>query len=306
MPYPSNAFFEPSGRYKETWTLVPQVRTITVSSHKTKSMYSDLSPAIPVFYVLMVLAIAFDVYLGFAILSKQGVNIALIIGSVFFDLLLAIAPFLFESFLVKEWNHVRVENQIFLRKLQCKTKKIGESETEFDTRRSLTISDLGKYESYQSKGKLLRIVLATLIFVIAGWKIYTFYKVLPPGMSIFSLVNGKIVIIFSLLCAIFHLIGSEKAFAHFMFWTIKDSEFKLHQETHNGQPPQPSEREIEYLGDYKDTRSGNSSILHKNGQAYLTYIYVIRDEEIQDLINAQTSEEARRGVAIKCKENQLI
>src|SRR4051812_34636259 len=119
MPYPSRAFFNPSDRYKQTWSLVPQVRTVSVSSHETRSLYSSLSPAIPLFYILMFTAIAFDVYLGFAILAKQGVNIALILGSVFLDLFFAILPFLCECFIVKDWNHIKVENEIFQKKLEC-------------------------------------------------------------------------------------------------------------------------------------------------------------------------------------------
>jgi len=307
MPYRVNLYFEPSSKFKQTWSLVPQVRTLSVSGQKTSSLYSELSPLIPVFYILALLAIIFDVYLGFSILAKQGVNLGLIIGAVFFDLFFAIAPYIFESYIFKDWNHIKVENQIFKSKLECQTKRNNETDTEFEARRSGIIQGvLKKYESYRSNGKKLRTISTLIIFAIAGWKIYTFYNVLPPGVSIFSLVNGKIVIIFSLLCAIFHIIGSEKMIAHLSFWFIKGPELKQHQELHNGQRPVPNETEIEFIGEYKDAKSGNSRIINKNGKAYLEYIHVIWDDEIQSLINNQTDDNARRGIAIKCKENQLI
>lgn len=307
MPYPITSYFNPSDKYRQTWSLVPQVRTISVSGQKAKSLYSALSPSIPLFYIFMFSAIGIDVYLGFAILAKSGVNIGLIIGSVLADLLLAIAPFLVESFMVKDWNHVVVENRILQKRLECQTKVKDEPEIKFQERRNKIIDeDLRKYTSYQSSGKILRLVLILLIMIIAGWKIYTYYKVLPPGLSIFSMVNGKIVIIFSLLCAIFHILGSEKAFAHFMFWLNKNKEFKNHQQTHNGDRPQPSSKEIEYVGKYNDASSGNSSIVNRNGKVYLEFINIIKDDEVQSLINSQTNDDARRGVAIKCKENQIL
>ncbi len=307
MPYPINIYFNPSVEFRQTWSLVPQIRTVSVSGQKTKSLYSALSPAIPIFYFLMFLAIGFDVYLGFSILAKQGVNIGLIVGAVFFDLFFAIFPFLAECFIWKHLNHVQVENQMFKSKLECQTMKKSETESEFQARRANIIQGvLKKYEANKFWGKFLRLFLILIIFAIAGWKIFTFYKVLPPGISIFSLVNGKIVIIFSVLCALFHIIGSEKAFAHFMFWIRKASELKNHQETHNGQRPQPTPIEIEYKGNYKDQEAGNTSIINRDGTVYLEFIHIIKDDEIQSLINAQTDDNARRGVAIKCKDNQLI
>ncbi len=307
MPYPRNTYFNPSGRYKQTWSLVPQVRTVSVSGHKTKSLYSDLSPAIPIFYILMFLAISFDVYLGFSILAKSGVSIALIVGSVLADLLLAIAPFLIESYLFKDWNHVVLENQIFQKELECKTMKNEETVEEFQVRRSIILEgDLRKFSAYKRNGKILRSVLIIGIFAIAFWKIYTFLKVIPPGINIFSLVNGKIVIIFSLLCAIFHLLGSEKAVAHLSFYFVKGPEFKKYNRTNIGQKPEYQPNEVEYKGKYADKTSGNTRIVNRDGKTYLEYIHIVQDDEIQELINAQTDENAKRGVAIKCKETQII
>lgn len=305
MPYPIETYFKPSPAYRETWSLVPQVGTVTVLGLKTKAMYSSLSPTIPLFYFFMVFAIGFDAYLGFSILAKSGVNIALIIGSILLDLLFAIAPFLVESMLVKDWNHVVIENRIFQNRLECQTMKKGESDEEFQLRKSNTINNvLNPSISSQSKSKFFRFILILLIFAISGWKIYTYIKVLPPGLNIFSLVNGKIVIIFSLLCAIFHILGSEKAFAHFMFWLRKGSEFKNHQETSNQQKPIPKKVEIKFIGNYNNATSHHTSVLNENGKVYLEFINIIRDNEVQSLINSQTSDDAKRGVAISCKENQ--
>jgi hypothetical protein len=167
--------------------------------------------------------------------------------------------------------------------------------------------ELKKYLSYQQNGKILRVILSLIIFAIAGWKIYTYYSVLPPGISIFSMVNGKIVIIFSLLCAIFHIIGSEKAFAHLMFWFRKGPAFKQHLQTHNNQRPEkPISRGIAFVGNYVNATSGNSSIVVRDGEAFLEFIHIIWDDEVQGLINAQTDDDAKRGVAIACKENQFV
>lgn len=132
MPYPANIYFNPTDRFKLLWSLVPQVRTLTVSENKTKSLYSSISPAIPIFYVLMVLAIIFDIYLGFSILAKQGVNLGVVIGSVLFDFFLAVFPFLAESIFFKKWNHIEVENKIFLKTLESKARKVGESDNAFE------------------------------------------------------------------------------------------------------------------------------------------------------------------------------
>lgn len=307
MPYPINSYFRPKAGYKETWSLVPQVTTVSVSGEKTKALYSSLSPSIPIFYVLALLAIGFDIYLGFSILAKSGVNVGMIVGSVLFDLLLAIAPFLFESFVFKEWNHVVVANRIFQKRLECKTKRKGETDKQFEDRQEIIKEgDLKKYLSYQRKGIILRVVLSLFIFAIAGWKIGTYYAVLPPGISIFSVVNGKIVIIFSLLCAIFHIIGSEKAFAHLMFWFRKGTAFREHLQTHNNQRPEPRSIEIIYEGNYVNDTSGNSSIVIRGKKVFLEFIHIIRDDEVQELINAQTDDNAKRGVAIACKENQFV
>lgn len=307
MPFPTNVYFNPSDRYRQTWSLVPQVRTISISNQKTKSLYSSLSPAIPIFYVLMIFAIAFDIYLGFSILAKQGVSIGLIIGSVIFDIVLAIMPFLIESFLIKDWNHVKVENQIFQKELECQCKKNGEDDEKFENRKSrIKENQLKKYYSYKSKANFVRFILIILIFSIAFWKIYTFYKVLPPGINMLSLVNGKIVIIFSLLCAVFHIIGSEKAFAHFMFWSIKGAEMHNFQKTDDGRKPSPTPIEIEYNGEFTEAKSGNTSIVKRDNKVFLEFIYVIKDDEIDSLINSQTDMAAKMAVAIKCKENQII
>jgi hypothetical protein len=307
MPYPITSYFKPSDKYLQTWSLVPQVRTISVTGQKAKSLYSGLSPAIPLFYFFMISAIGIDIYLGFSILAKSGVNIGLIIGSVLADLLLAIAPFLIESFMVKDWNHVVVENRILQKRLECQIKSKYESAEEFKTRRDKQIEpDLKKYLSYQFSMKVLRFLLFTLIITIAGWKIYTYYKVLPPGLSIFSMVNGKIVIIFSALCAIFHILGSEKAFAHLMFWFIKEKEWKNFLHINNVGKPNPNSKEIEFMGEYTNASSGNTSVINRDGKVYLEFIHIIKDDEVQELINSQNNDDARRGLAISCKKNQII
>lgn len=307
MPYSRQSYFNPSSRYKKAWALTPQSTSLTLCGHKTKSMYDTLSFAIPVFYILFFAAIGFDIYLGFSILAKSGVSIGLITGSVILDIILAIAPFLLATF-IDTFNHSSIENQIFKTKLECMTKRLNETDDEFRTRvNQIKNGKLAGLKRNKSLGQIIKYITILAIWFIAGWKIYTYYSVLPPGFSIFSLANGKIVIIFSFLCAVCHIIGSEKAIAHFTFWTIKGSEFKKHNEFHNGKMPAKQVLPIDFEGNYKATAHENTAIVvDDDGKASIEYIHVIWDDEISNLIQRQGDDDAKRGVAIVCKENQII
>ena len=162
----------------------------------------------------MILAIVFDIYLGFSVLAKSGVNIMLIVGAILFDFFFAVAPILLAPF-SDVFRHTYIENVIFKSELELMSKKKGDLD---ETYKEGVLNNLKKYKFAKQKSKLISLLFAIAIFTIAGWKIFTYYSVIPPSISIFSMVNGKIVIIFSFLCAVFHLIGSEKALAHFNFW----------------------------------------------------------------------------------------
>lgn len=307
MPYVRDSFFNPSDPYKKAWSLAPKGRVLNLSGHKTGAMYATLSSAIPIFYILMLSAIAFDVYLGYSILAKSGVNIGLITGSVILDLILAIAPFLLGSFILS-FNHTNVDNQLFKTKLECMTKVKGESDDDFHTRiTQLKSGVLKELKGAKTIGKLVNYLTIILIFAIAGWKIYTYYSVLPPGFSIFSVANGKIVLIFSFLCAVCHIIGSEKAFAHLSFWFINKKEFKAHNDLHNGKMPPLKSIPIPYEGDYKPAKFENTElIIDENGNPTIEYVNLIWDDEIKYLIDQQGDDNAKRGVAITCKQAQII
>lgn len=308
MPYSRDSYFNPSDAYKKAWTLTPQGRTLNISGHKTASMYASLSSAIPLFYILMIAAISFDIYLGYSILAKSGVNISLITGSVILDLLLAIAPFLLGTYILS-FNHVNVENELFKTKLECMTKLKGESDDVFHSRRTKIKSGrLKELKGYKTIGNVVRYISILLIFVIAGWKIYTYYSVLPPGFNIFSVANGKIVLIFSFLCAICHIIGSEKAFAHLLFFFLKKKEFKEHNDENDGErPPIEEPLPIRFEGDYKAAKFQNTELkVDENGNATIEYIHIIWDDEIKSIMDIQGDETAKRGVAIVCKQNQII
>jgi len=307
MPYPRQSYFNPSSRYRKAWALTPQGRTLTQSGHKTRSMFDTVSFAIPVFYILFFAAIGFDIYLGFSILAKSGVSIGLITGSVILDIILAIAPFLFASF-KSNFNHTNVENEIFKTKLECMTKFKEETDEKFKSRiNQIKSGKLAELNKYKMLGKVIRYITILAISIIAGWKIYTYYSVLPPGFNIFDLANGKIVIIFSFLCAVCHIIGSEKAIAHFTFWTIKGREFKKYNELHNGQMPSKKVLPIDFEGTYKETSHENTALkIDEHGNAFIEYIHIIWDDEITEIIQRQGDDSAKRGVAIVCKENQII
>lgn len=307
MPYNRDSYFNPSDPYKKAWSLTPQGRMLKLSGHKTASMYASLSSAIPIFYILMLSAIAFDVYLGFSILAKSGVNLGLITGSVILDLLLAIAPFLLGTYILS-FNHTNLENELFKTKLECMAKKWGESDDDFHTRiTQIKAGRLSELNGSKTLGTIVRYLTVVLIFAIAGWKIYTYYSVLPPGFNMFSVANGKIVLIFSFLCAVCHIIGSEKAFAHMSFWMIKGKEFRSHNDLHHGKMPDVDTIPIKYEGDYKPAKFKNTELkVDEAGKAVIEYIHVIWDDEIKSLIDKQGDENAKRGVAITCKQNQII
>lgn len=303
MPYLRSSYFNPSDKYKNAWSLTPQGRSLSLDGFKTRSMYASLSSSIPVFYVLMFLAIAFDIYLGFSVLAKSGVNIMLIVGAILFDFFFAVLPVLLASVNIDSFKHAYVDNMIFKSELQCMTKR---REDDGKSHVGSIQLELDRYKRKKFLSKLTGLILASLIFAIAGWKIFTYYSVLPPGMNIFSMVNGKIVIIFSFLCAVFHLIGSEKAIAHFFFWMYK-SEYKNFLRRRQTERPEKEVLPIDYEGKYKPASFGNTEVVVKeDGSAFIEYIHIIWDDEIKELISRQTDDSAKRGIAITCKESQLI
>ncbi len=306
MPYKRETYFQPSDPFKKAWTLTPQNRVLRLSGHKARSMYATLSSAIPIYYVLAFLAISFDIYLGFSILAKSGVSIGLIVGSVLLDLLLAVTPFLLG--LKDKFNFVYIENKLFKASLECKTRKINEDEDEYKTRINNTVQgDISQLKKDRLIAKIVKYVTYFLIFSIAFWKIFTYISILPPGFSIFSVVNGKIVIIFSILCAIFHIIGTEKAFAHLRFWKIKNSELKQFREFMSNEKPESLTIDIEFVGKYKPAKFVNTKLkVREDGSAYIEYLDPIWDDEIFTLMNKQGDENAKRGVVITCKQTQII
>ncbi len=307
MTFQNQQFYNPSDDLKELWTLVPQVTTLEVDNLKTKALFSTVSSTIPIFYLLMVLAICFDIYLGFFILSKQGVSMGIVVGSVIADLFLGVLPFLVEGIFFKNLNHTRIENSIFRRQLESRCKLKEETQEAFHAR-SARIKNgiLKRLRSNRLKSKIYRVIITLTIFAIAFWKIYTFLSVLPPSISIWAVVKGKIIIIFSLLTALFHLIGTEKAVAHIFYYFTKKADQNNFIEINTGAIPDASQIEIEYEGKFNEAKKGNTAIIKKGETSYLEFIHIIRDGEIQALINSQTDPVARRVVAIKCKENQLI
>lgn len=303
MPYSRKTFWEPSERFKLLWPLVPQGRKISVSGYSTPSMYADLSSSIPLFYILMILAIIIDIYLGFSILAKSGVSFGLIIAAILGDFTLAILPFML-SFFTDVFRPTYVKNKIFQNELMTMSKRNGEEDMGHFNGVEM---DLKKFKTLRFVGKLLHWLIAIIIFAIAGWKIFTYYSVLPPGFSIFSMVNGKIVIIFSILCACFHLIGSEKAVAHLFFWISKKNDFNSSVQRKGNPNPEQTIVPIDYKGDFRPCKSGNSEVFidEDSGEAMLAYHYIIWDEEIADLMQHQTDERAARAIAIKSKITQL-
>ena len=305
MPYDRNTYFNPSTKYRIDWSLVPQILTLDVDNHKTRSYHSGLSSILPIYVVFTLVAIGLDFFLGFKFLANQGVSLVSIILVIFFDWFLAVLPYIIEQNFPK-LNHSRCENTIFLNELQCTTKKIGETEEQYSHRKAKLEHELKDLNWSVTKIKIIKFGVYGIILVLAYWKIYSFKSVLPPSISLFSIMNGKIVIMAALLCAVLHIIASEKSLAYLKFISYKGSELANYRKTNNNTRPTPERIEIEYAGKFNNAKSGNSAIVIDNDKIYLERIHIIWDDEIVTLVNAQTDLDAKKAVAIKCKENQIL
>lgn len=307
MPYPRETYFNPIAPYRKSWALAPQNRFLEVSGHKTRSMYDYMSSSVPFFYILMLSAILLDIYLGFAILSKSGVNIILIILSVIADFFLAILPGVLAGY-IDRLNPINLQNKLFKNNLECMTEKRNETQDEHEIRiNSIKYGKIKRLKSDLKKYKIVEYITILLIISIAIWKIYTYYAVLPPSMSIFSVTNGKVVILCSILCAVFHIIGSEKAFTHLIFFLKKEKRFNAFNEHNQGKRPEPIKQEIDYKGNYRAAKHENTElVVPEDGDPYLLYHHIIWDDEIQAIMLRQGDELAKRGVVIVSKATQIF
>ena len=299
---------DPSKKLRNAWTFVPQNQRLEVSGHKTSSMYGEPSSLIPLFYLLTFLAIAFDIYLGFSVLLKSGVDFYLVFASVLFDVFLAILVYLMANFLKSNtFNGTYLDNLIFKTKLERITRKIDENEDEYNERKAVLSNSLSSYNSSKTKLKIFKLIMALLIIAIAYWKIYTYKSVLPPGMSLFTLVKGKVVIIFAILTAIFHIMATEKSLASFWFGRLLKKEINQHiDENAESDNREPKSLKIDYVGKYRPAKFGNTRLeVDEKGRATIYYYNIIWDDEIKHIMEQQGDENAKRGFAIKCKENQL-
>jgi hypothetical protein len=142
---------------------------------------------------------------------------------------------------------------------------------------------------------------------IAAWKIYTFIKILPPNMNVFELAKGKMVIILSLLTAVFHIIATEKSLAAWWFNVIRKKELSVNTSDTDNHIPSPLP--IDYTGVYREVKDHNYSTqlnVTESGDAEISYYYVIWDDEIKRMMDMQHDENAKRGIVITCKNNQII
>ncbi len=312
MPYDREILFNPSDKFKNAWSLAPQNQVLELDGHKTNSMYADLSAAIPIFYLLTFLAISFDIYLGFSVLAKAGVNLPVVVISVIADIFLAIIVYLF-ALRSKNYNHNYLNNELFKLQLERKTRKKNESIDDYRHRKSSITSQINVLKKKIKWVKFLKWFFSVVIFAIAGWKIYTYMGTLPPSLSIFSVVKGKIVIILALLTASFHVLATEKSAASLWFNHIKNKEIKKHLEETSINDSEIARHDakhqpIDFVGKFRPSQSGNTKlIVDETGEnASLEYIYLIWDDEIKYLMDNQSDEEAKKSVVIACKQTQLF
>jgi len=307
MPYDRTMNFTPDNKFKFAWSLVPKNGNFRLPMEKLTApkMYDELSSIIPLFYLLTLLAILFDIYLGVFVLSKSGVNIALIIASIVFDIFLAAFVYIFAS-VFERYNDVKNKNLILIKRLQIKTRERNESDNDFGIRKRKLNREIKELKSKLFTTKILKYIAFFILAGIAYWKIYTYMSVLPPSLSIWATIRGKIVIIMAILTAVFHAIATENTTAALWFNHIKNKKLKEFEEQGLGALESREDnavinyeakfvpKELEYI---KLVEGENGyEIRYKND--------IIWDSDILKLIQVQTDDNAKRAIAIVCKEVQ--
>lgn len=319
MPFPKDSndlYFKPSPDYRKAWSVLPQVGSIQFDKKtKINSYNSSLDRIIIGLSVFLTLiAVVIDAYVNFMILIKYGIKPAVLISLVLADTFIPLIIYIF-----LEPKIIRLNNKIFQKELEITVSEINENHKNRTDRIHKTTEELKSFKNERNFKYFLKLCAFAAICVIAAGKIYTYASSLPPGINILSRPMGKVVFFGSIFCAFFHIFCTEKTFAYFAFW-FKHSEFRnVYQALNNAKELRKPEEKLEYElqikeedkpinfeANFIESRSGNTSVIKKDNDYYLRYIHYIRDEEIKGLIDAQTDDRARKAIAIKCKEIQVI
>lgn len=322
MPFSTDLYFKPSPEYRKAWSIVPQIGTIAFDTDKTKietsSFNSSLSPVIPLFCACTIIALFLDAAINFGVLIKYGVKTWILALLIIADLILFIIPYIIT--LNSANSRIKIKNKIFQKELEKLIRKKGESHSEYAKREEEVDNTIKSFRNELLWGNIGRSTLIIIILGIAAFKIINYINTLPPGYNLFTLKVGYFVFFGSLLCAFLHILATENTVSYLWWrWRYHRAEYikkrsnlvnqKLNRNENDVLDYEKNntiENKIEYEGNFIDTRYGNTSIVNKDENVYIRYIHFIRDEEIRGLIHAQTDEKARKAIAVKCKEIQVI
>lgn len=311
MPFNRNLNFKPSKEFYNRWAAAPKDLSIGIDNLEAPVLFQDLSSKIWLYYLFFFCAITLDLYVGFSILSKSGVSVFFLLVFIVGDLIAAILPGILNS----NFSNSKMKNVLMEKLLKTKIREWAESDTEFNEKRSrLRTTEIKPTKNRLKAIKLIHITMIAIIIGIALWKIYSFYKVVPPSMSIFAMARGKMIIVASILCAVFHILGSEKAASHFLFF-IRKREIKDYLNDETDVQAGELSKVINYQAKYVACSSSNARIevpevdnpidANSENRPRIIYKEMIWDDEIKGLMQNQINEDAKRGILLAAKEIQL-
>lgn len=311
MPFDRNLNFKPKEKYYNRWAAAPKDLSIGIDNFKAPVLFQDLSSKVWLYYVFFISAISLDLYVGFSILSKSGVSMFFLMVFIIGDLIAAILPGILNS----NWTFSKMKNVLLEKLLKTKIREWGENEDKFNQKCSnLRSNEIASTRKRISAIKVIHLLMILVIIGIAIWKIYSFYKVVPPSMSIFAMARGKMIIVASTLCAVFHILGSEKTASHFLFFMQK-GEYKTFLKGETNEKASEKSKVINYQAKYVSCASINARIevpesseqidANSEKRPIIYYKEIIWDDEIKGLMQNQINEDAKRGILLAAKEIQL-
>lgn len=297
---------EPTSDLKEFWKLVLKRVHVEFANHKAPAIYGEVSAIIPLLYILTIAAISGDIYLAVNILMKAGVKPAFVFIQIGADIVLAILPFLLLKLGLKFLDKVANKNLKLFYELDSQLKRKDESAIQYQNRKKANDKALlPPVESNLFWSNLVSWLTNAAIFGVAYWKIHTYASTIP--YNIINTANGKMVITLSILVALFHIIATENTLVHSLYWFHKKKAIDRYNQVMNiNDEPNIDDTEIKYVGNYTTAKSGYTEIVKEDqDKIVLKYAYIIRDEDINNLLARNTDKDAKMGIIAACKQIQL-
>lgn len=314
MPYHRNTQLKPSSKMLNLWLKLPKTIKLEIEELKTSARYTDVHSIIYLFILLTTLAIVFDFYIGLTVLTKSGISFFQVIVFVVFDIFFAIVG-VFPYF-----NQGELKRDVFKCKIEMRTKKktltdtglVEDTNEKHQKKKEQLYQNISKIKSELFLKGSLKLIIHLGIFGIAFWKIYQYYTILPEGLNIWSIPKGKMVIIMSLLTAVFHVMATESTLQYFRFILRLKKVIKehVHNIKYNKEEETGSNNlKVPYVGhynEYKCKRTDSTElIINENGQAQINYVNIIWDDEIMELINHQQDQNAKNGIMLTYLNTQF-